>query len=389
MATSLDLSEIGVVDAHCHGFLPEKEEKPFEAYLTLSDMPQSREDLTSTILYRLVMRELSRVLGIKGEDEIIKERKRRIKSDPEGYIRMLFDDARIDTLLVDTGYPFREYIGYGIDIQEFSEMVGREAREIFRLEVAVYGLVKGLTHFDEATEDFRAQINDAVAGGDVALKSVIAYRTGLAVQKWEATRVKQAWNDITSLVREGKSPRELMPERNERNKAIYDHFLRIGIQEAAPLKVPVQIHTGMGDSPSMDLRIANPAQLYDLLNDEEVKKAKIVLTHGGYPYLEEASFLVNAYPNVHLDLSETIPFTAAGVKNRILNLLEMAPTTKIMYGSDGFNIPETHWFAAVHTKHALATALGELIQQECLHEKEAEQLAHRFLHTNAEKLYQL
>ena len=386
-----NLSFVGcpVIDAHCHPFLPEKETRPFEAYLTLSDLPQRREDLTSTMLYRMVMRELGRVLRVHGEKSIIAERQRRIKSDPSNYIRMLFDEADIETLLVDSGYPFKEFVGYEIDLDNFSEMVGRDVREIFRLEVAVYGLLKGLVPYDQAVEDFRTQIGEAVSNGCVALKTIIAYRTGLAVKTWEESLVKRSWGEMTSMIRNGREPGVVLSERNERNKSVYDTFLMAGVEEAKRLGVPLQVHTGMGDSPSMDLRNANPSLLYDLLQDAGARDTSIVLTHGGYPYMEEAAFLANAYPNVYIDLSETIPFVSVGLKSRLLSLLELVPTTKIMYGSDGFNIPELHWFSAIQTKRVLVTTLNELIMQEELGDEDAICIAENFLAGNARRLYRL
>jgi len=382
----LDISKCPVVDAHCHPFLPEKETKPFEAYLTLSDIPQRHEDLTATMIYRQTMRELARVLRVDSY-KAVEERQRRIKENASDYIQMLFDDAGIEALLVDSGYPFKEYVGYEIDIGDFSEMVGREVHEIFRIEAAVYGLLKGQLPFEEAVEDLRTQIGEAVRGGVISVKSIIAYRTGLAVKTWEVPVVRRSWDEMTRQVREGKKPGDILSERNERNKAVYDNFLMVGIEEAVRLGVPIQIHTGMGDSPSMDLRLSNPALLYELLQTPKAREAQLVLTHGGYPYIEEAGFLVNAYPNVHLDLSQTIPFVSVGLQQRLMNVLEMAPTTKIMYGSDGFNIPEINWIAAIQTRKALTLALDGLIKKGELEEDDALSIAKGFLSGNARRLY--
>ena len=383
------ISGLAVVDAHCHPFLPEKESRPFEAYLTLSDIPQRREDLTSTMLYKLVMMELGRFLEVKGEASILDKRQRRIRDDPSSYINGLFDDAGIETLLVDSGYPFKEYTGYEIDLEFFKEMVGRQVHEIFRLEATLFGLLKELIPFDDAVEDMRLKIKEAVNGGVISLKSVIAYRTGLEYRNWSWEVAKQSWEEMMELVKGGVKPSDVLSARNNCSKSVYDTFLMTGIEEAGRLDVPIQIHTGMGDSPSMDLRLSNPAHLYSLLQDERTKKAKIVLTHGGYPYAEEAAFLTSAYPNVYLDFSQTIPFISIGVKNRLFNLLEMAPTTKIMYGSDGFNIPEIHWFSAVQTKKALMSLLAELQNQGFCNEEEGLRIAENFLADNAKKLYKV
>jgi predicted TIM-barrel fold metal-dependent hydrolase len=218
---------------------------------------------------------------------------------------------------------------------------------------------------------------------------VIAYRTGLAVRNWEEGIAKRSWGEIVSMVRDGKKPGDVLSERNEKNKSVYDTFLMTGLEEAGQLRVPLQIHTGMGDSPSMDLRNADPSLLYDLLQNPVAREASIVLTHGGYPYMEEAVFLTNAYPNVYIDLSETIPFISVGLRDRLLSLLEMAPTTKIMYGSDGFNIPELYWFSAIQAKRALASTLDELIRYEGLGEDDANCIGESFLAGNARRLYRL
>jgi hypothetical protein len=384
----LDTSKCPIVDAHCHPFLPEKESKPFEAYLTLSDISQRKEDLESTMIYRQTIRELARVLRVDRE-RAVEERQKRIKENASDYVQMLFDDAGIEALLVDSGYPFKEYVGYEIDLGDFSEMVGREVHEIFRIEAAVYGLLKGQLPFDEAVEDLRTRIGESVKGGVISLKSIIAYRTGLAVRTWEEPFVRRSWDEMTRLVRGGRNPGDVLSERNDRNKAVYDNFLMVGIEEAVRLGVPIQIHTGMGDSPSMDLRLSNPALLYDLLQTPKARGAQLVLTHGGYPYIEEAGFLVNAYPNVHLDLSQTIPFVSVGLQQRLLNVLETAPTTKIMYGSDGFNIPEINWIAAIQTRKALKSALEELVKKGELEEDDALGIAEAFLSENARRLYRI
>jgi predicted TIM-barrel fold metal-dependent hydrolase len=145
----------------------------------------------------------------------------------------------------------------------------------------------------------------------------------------------------------------------------------------------------MGDTPFIDLRLANPILLYDLINDPLVKNAKIILTHGGYPWIEEAGFLVNTYPNVYLDLSETIPFISIGVEEKLLNLFEMAPTNKIMYGSDGYNIPELHWFSSIQTKNALGRALNKLLKNEYIDEAWAKEIGEQILSNNAKLIYNL
>jgi len=102
----LDFFGYHVIDDHCHPFLPMKESKPFTYYLKLSDLEVPQQDIINTFLYRQMIKELSKLLGVQGSDEkIIKEREKQYQQDPIEYVKLLFSDARIDMILVDTGYP--------------------------------------------------------------------------------------------------------------------------------------------------------------------------------------------------------------------------------------------------------------------------------------------
>lgn len=386
----LDLSKYPVVDSHCHAFLPDKETDPFEKYLNLAIHPIPKFDMVNTFIYHQVTRELSRVLGVKGTgDDIIEERNRRYRKDPAGYIRTLFEDAAIDTLLVDTGYPSEEFSGYSIDLREFSKLVPCKVREIYRIDNLLYNIINEQLPFNEAVEKFHNQIKNAIKNGAVGLKSVIAYRTGLEVQRHDDSEAKEMYNGIVDEVKGGKEAKNVLSRKSKPVKTALDYFMIIGVSDSVKLKVPFQIHVGMGDAPIIDLRVANPILLHDLINDKSAKESKLVLTHGGYPYVEEAGFLVNTYPNVFLDFSETIPFISVGIKNKLLNLFEMAPTTKIMYGSDGYNVPELHWFSSIQTKKALSEALKDLLESEEISEKWALKIAEQFLSENAKRIYKL
>jgi predicted TIM-barrel fold metal-dependent hydrolase len=172
-------------------------------------------------------------------------------------------------------------------------------------------------------------------------------------------------------------------------KAVMDHFVFLTAEKSVELDVPLQIHVGMGDAPIIDLRIANPILLHDFITDDSLKKAKLVLTHGGYPWIEEAGFLVNSYPNVFLDLSETIPFISIGIADKLMKLFEMTPTNKIMYGSDGYNIPELFWISALETKRSLSRVLNELVESNTIDVDWALEIAEQILSMNTKRIYKL
>ncbi len=63
------------------------------------------------------------------------------------------------------------------------------------------------------------------------------------------------------------------------------------------------------------------------------------------------------YPNVYLDLSLAIPFAQHGSERVVSTAMELAPTTKLLYGSDGFSVPELYVLAARRFRDALASTL--------------------------------
>ena len=63
-------------------------------------------------------------------------------------------------------------------------------------------------------------------------------------------------------------------------------------------------------------------------------KATFVLLHSSYPYTRDAGYLTAVYPNVFLDFGEIFPFlSASGQAAVVQQMLELAPTNKIMWSS--------------------------------------------------------
>lgn len=384
----LEISDSPVVDSHCHPFLPEKEEGPFERHLNLAANQIQREDLVNTFLYRQVIRELARVLECEGShEEVVEVRQKRYRREPVEYIRSLFEDAGIETVLIDTGYPYREFAGYSITPEEFSAIVPCRVREICRIDNIIHGLIKDQLPFEMAVDRFHGHVGNAVKKGAVSLKSVVAYSTGLEIRRSAEGDAREAYGELLSEWKSGRSLREIFYSGSVHAKTVMDHFVFLGVEDSVKLGVPFQLHTGIGNPSLLDLRKTNPILLRNLINDESTRDARLIITHGGYPYIEEAGFLVNAHPNVFIDFSLITPFVSIGVKEKLLSLFEMAPTTKIMYGSDGHKIPELFWFSAISAKRALSAALNELMESREISEKWASEVAEQILHVNAKRIY--
>jgi len=73
----------------------------------------------------------------------------------------------------------------------------------------------------------------------------------------------------------------------------------------------------------------------------------------------------------------------------VAEALELAPATKVLYGSDAAGLAESVWLGAIAIRRALAAALGDWLRAGALTAAEAERLAERVLHVNARALYGL
>lgn len=382
----MNLSKYKVIDNHCHLFLPEKEIKSFEQYWTLSRLQIHSTHLRNLLNYRLVVRELGRLLlnnVEESEENILEARKKLYGNDPTGYIKMLFDDAVIETVLLDTGVPNLKNYGYTIPVELFGKLLPLNTitRCIVRVEPIIDGFFekKDLT-FHEFITSFEQELEENIQLQEaVALKTAISYETGIEIGRVTNQEASKAY----TAFRKNRDP-----HRNA-EKQIRDYLFRASLEKCIQHDIPVQIHTGIGDAPVHDLRRANPLLLFQTLRDKHLQQAKIVLLHGGYPYLAETASLVNMYPNIWVDLSEMIPFASLGVIRRLYELFEMAPITKIVYGSDCYHIPEIAWFSAIYFKRCLGKVLSELVSERIVSSDYARFIAARILSENARELYKL
>jgi predicted TIM-barrel fold metal-dependent hydrolase len=148
------------------------------------------------------------------------------------------------------------------------------------------------------------------------------------------------------------------------------------------------IHTGFGDR-DLDLQKANPLYLRPLLEDNRYRDAKFILLHASYPYVREAGYLASIYPQVYLDVGLAVPFlSVAGMRETVGMLLELAPTSKLMYSSDAHFIPELYYLGAKWGRESLGNVLEQGLREGDLIAKEAEEIAIAILHNNARQLYQ-
>ena len=101
----------------------------------------------------------------------------------------LWEHADIRGLVVDDGYPLPQ-----VDPIKLAEEAGIDVHRVVRIEPVIVRLREPAATYGELEDAFSAEIEAAcTAGGAVAIKSVIAYRTGLDVAEWPRAEVEVSY----------------------------------------------------------------------------------------------------------------------------------------------------------------------------------------------------
>jgi predicted TIM-barrel fold metal-dependent hydrolase len=371
----VDLSDVPVVDGHCHPLRRDPSDLPVEAFLDLFSEGRAgtmRVHVTHTGYLRRAVRALAERLGTAPTPEAVLDARRRLGPDA-GLAH--FAGARIAALLADSGYP-----ADAMPLAEMRRHLGCAVHEVFRIETCAQRLLARRPSYDEFVAAFRQALRDA-ARECVAFKTIVAYRSGLDVRAWTDADCRASYaREVAAIPPDGR-PRLT-------DKPLLDRLVEMTLETARDTGRPVQIHTGFGD-PDIDLIRSNPLLLRPILEDPRWSSVRLVLLHMAYPYTREAAFMTAVWPQVHLDLSLALPFLGAGAVAPLVEILSLAPSSKLMYGSDVSAIPELFALSAEWGRGALADALGWLIERDSLDAKDAMQIAGSILADNACALYDL
>jgi uncharacterized protein len=358
-------SDFPIVDGHLHPFLRSPNDNPFARYFTeAADAGIVRDHTPHSLFFRRAMRLLSELLGCPADAESVLRAREALGSTE--YLRLLVREANLTELLIDDGYPLG-----AVTVEEIGEAGHCAARRICRIETLAESLFVNASSAADLVERTIDALNSQ--RGIVGLKTIIAYRCGLQISPVHWTEVERAFADERALA--GWDQPRLTA------KPLLTALLLAALEWAADRSIPVQFHTGYGDR-DIDLLSANPIQLKGLLEDQRFAGTPIVLLHAAYPYCREASYLASVYPNVWIDWSAVNPMLSPVQLQRVVEeLLDLAPYTKLLYGSDAWGIPDWIYLASRAGRQALAAALAE--------EPDCEEITRSILSENALALYHL
>lgn len=358
-----------MIDHHAHPF--DREPTPLDltrASIDLAEMGTGEGSRPPPLWRALLANRLARRLGVAPDD--VADARADAARDYGSYVRALFADAGITQVLMDASWP----AGAERHVGDYAALSGCPVHLLFRIEPLVDALVDEGRGPREIADKVDAALDQAHAGGYRGLKTVLAYRSGLAVDP-EASEVAAA----ASLHADSPVAR--------RGKALRDWILRRVLRFAADTRLPLQVHAGFGDS---DLRLAaaDPTLLEPVLDTPEGRAAPVVLLHAAYPFVDHAAYLATARPNVAVDVSLVNLFAPIRVADTLARLVGLAPPERILLGTDAYALPELFWFGATVHREAwseVARRLGEAGVPEAW----ITATEHRLFEDNARRLYGL
>lgn len=376
----LDLTNIPVVDNHCHPVLLNQhmDVLQFRSYCTeANDASFAEAHVPHTVYYLWLLRQMATVYGCEHNEEDILATRNRLGSD--ALLEHLLRAANIDTLVLDPAYPQSSEC---YTPERMGHLGHCRTVKMLRLETLMQQLILAYEDFDSVLEHFEAQVGHAREHGYYALKSIVAYRTGLDIAEWSKDEA------VSSFV-EARDKALARGQLRIAHKPLIDYLLHAAFRLAAGQGLPIQFHTGYGDSDT-DMRLGNPLHLRNVLEHKEYATMPIVLLHESYPYTQLGAYLAAVYPHVYFDLSYTLPFVD---KLEMLaftrQALSVAPASKLMFSTDGIHLPEMHWAGALRGRSILEQVLEEMIGADEIDEQEAYMLAQLVLRDNAYSVYKL
>ncbi|MCG8425004.1 MAG: amidohydrolase family protein [Proteobacteria bacterium] len=370
--------DLDIIDGHVHPCL-------YRAQVSASDVISSFTEADdeiyvarhagNTVTAAAGVRYLAGVLGVPATAEGLAAARNQLGL--AGYTRKLLAGHQLRGLILDTGYP-----AGGLSLADCERVFAVPCREVVRVESVAESLIGAAPSARELIDQLMQTLAAVDRERVVAFKTIAAYRGGLQLGRPNRAELRAAFD----------AERRAIDQRAGRIRltqpALIAAIVYAAFEVAQSLRMPVQIHTGFGDR-DLTLAKSDPWLLQPLLDSGQFSGVPIAILHAGYPHVKKAGILAGLYQQVQVDISLAVPLVGHGCRNVILDLLEQAPISKLLYGSDGSVGPELVAWAARVASREVDAALRELVSNAWLTEAEARSWARHLFADNARKLYGL
>ncbi|MFD0397636.1 amidohydrolase family protein [Kitasatospora sp. NPDC127121] len=364
-----------LVDHHCHSVVAaDLADDALAGLLTESDRPPAPGcSPFDSALGLAVRRWCPPVLGLPAHAPAADYLARRRELGGAEATRRLLAAAGLDTCLVDTGLTAAAGLPL-LPLGELAAAAGAVVHEVVRLESVAETVAGQAESWPQAVGEALA----AAAADAVAVKSVLAYRHGLAAPAERPARAAVVAAAGTWL--RGGRGRLADP-------VLLHHLLWTAVDVCAGLGLPLQLHTGFGD-PDLTLHRADPSLLTGFVRAAEPSGVPLVLLHC-YPYHRQAGWLAQAFPTVYTDLGLTASYTGPRVAAVLGEMLELAPFGKLLFSTDAYGLPELYLVGAAQFRYGLGAVLADWQAGGACSAADAQRLARLVAADNARTLYSL
>ena len=371
-----------LVDHHCHGVLAAT--GPIEPLLNEADGAAVADGRALDSLAGLSLRKwCPPLLGLPAHAPAADYQARRDALGGPEVNRRFLSACGLAALCVDTGYAPAALLSPA----ETAGFAGAAAFEVVRLEQVAESLGQADVSPAGFPDAYRAALaarfdSPASEVPAVAVKSIAAYRVGLALEgrrpaDAEVTAAVARWLGGPDGEAGTSSPPRLADE------VLHRFFIWCG----ADLGVPIQFHVGYGDR-DVDLHRCDPLLLTDLLRALEPTGAPVMLLHN-YPFHRQAGYLAQVFPLVHADLGLATHNVGSRAPQVLAEALELVPLRKFLFSSDACGLPELYYLGTLLFRQALSAFLRARLAADDMSYTDAERITSLIASENARRAYRL
>jgi hypothetical protein len=367
----IDLSQVPFVDGHMHPPLRVRPQTVEEyRWPWFEGLPSESQQVTELVPYRWAIRQLADELGCAADERSVVGATRGL--DQATLLATACERSQTTGLVADTGYPSP---GDSLPLAAI-RATGVEVAPLLRLESVAGDLIAEGLAFADLIERYDAEVSGARAAGYAGLKSIAAYRSGLAIRRWEAS-------DAETALERQRTRGVLRVQEQE----LVDFLLLRALPIARRDGMPVQLHAGYGDR-DLDLRLVNPLHLRGMLSSDEAQGVHFVVLHAAWPFVREAAFMTAVYANVTLDIATCIPpLGHAALLEAWRCALSVGAINRLQASTDAAGLPEHISLGAMRARSTLGQVLAELVASGELSAGQAERAGASILSGNSRRLY--
>ena len=286
----------------------------------------------------------------------------------KAYTEMLYKDANVCGTTLDCELPMGDAL-----TQCFPCKVNR----LFQYENVFTEQLKTAGSFKQLADNVLAEISTAASEGFAGLKGHIGEKYGgMEVRELDPAQAEKAFAAAQSGDKEAV---------NSVYHALFPQILTI----SAELNLPLNLHSGStGFKKRTDFYKVDPILMAPFLKKHKFYKTKIVFLHESFPFTRNAAIMAYNFPNVYLDLSQTLPWQSLLFCRCLEDALSITPHDKIVLGTGQHWYAEMAWIASYIAKRSLERVMSTFVEDGLLSSAQAKHSARLVLSENGMKLYE-